>query len=722
MPMAVDAATSTLLGQMAESGAKPLHEMTPEEARGFGGVLREMYGPGPEVGSVEDRTDPGRRTATSRSASSRRPARPRAVIVYYHGGGWVIGALDEFDTLGPAARPAHRGCTVVLVDYRLAPEHRYPAAADDAWTALQWVAGHVGELAHERRAADRRRRQRRRQPRRRRRPAGPRRRRPGDRPAGARLPGHRRRPRQRDLLRPGATSCCSPATRWSGSGTTTPRTPRDRTPARRLAAAGRGPVRAAARGRAHRRARRAARRGRGLRRGAREGRRAGRRTRRFDGQMHGFFTMLNVLPGAARGARARRRRARRAPGRYGMTLATQQVDAVVVGAGFAGLYLLHRLRELGLSVQVFEAGDGVGGTWYWNRYPGARCDVESMSYSYSFSPELEQEWEWSEKYPTQPEILRYLNHVADRFDLRRDITFDTRVTSATTTRPRSRWTVRTDERRRRRRPVPDHGHRLPVGAPRRRRCPGVGPLPGPDLPHRALAARGRRLHRQAGRGHRHRLAPASSRSRSSPSRPPTSPSSSAPRTSACRPATGRCRRGRGRDDEGPATASGARPSARPASACRCEPATQSALEVPEEERRGALPGRLGPGQPRRASSARYTDTLLDKAGQRHGGRVRPGQDPRHRPRPRGRRDARAAQLPVRHQAPVPRHRLLRDLQPPHVHLVDLRKTPIAEITETGIRTSEQRVRRRRHRLRHRLRRDDRRAHRGRHPRPRRARR
>ena len=93
----------------------------------------------------------------------------------------------------------------------------------------------------------------------------------------------------------------------------------------------------------------------------------------------------------------------------------------MVGAGFAGLYALHRLRAAGLRVRVLEQGDGVGGTWYWNRYPGARCDIESVDYSYSFSEELEQEWEWSERYPAQPEILRYLNHVADRFDLRRDI-------------------------------------------------------------------------------------------------------------------------------------------------------------------------------------------------------------------------------------------------------------------------------------------------------------
>ena len=122
----------------------------------------------------------------------------------------------------------------------------------------------------------------------------------------------------------------------------------------------------------------------------------------------------------------------------------RRVDAVVVGAGFAGLYMLYRLRQLGMSAQVFEAGDGVGGTWYWNRYPGARCDVESMQYSYSFSAELQQEWEWTERYPQQAEILRYINHVADRFELRRDIQLETRVTAATYDEDTYRWTVQTD--------------------------------------------------------------------------------------------------------------------------------------------------------------------------------------------------------------------------------------------------------------------------------------
>jgi cyclohexanone monooxygenase len=122
----------------------------------------------------------------------------------------------------------------------------------------------------------------------------------------------------------------------------------------------------------------------------------------------------------------------------------QEFDVVVVGAGFGGLYALHRLREEGLSVRVLEAASDVGGTWYWNRYPGARCDVPSVEYSYSFSKELEQDWDWSEVTSPQPEILRYANHVADRFDLRRDIQFETRVSSAHYDEKRRRWRVETE--------------------------------------------------------------------------------------------------------------------------------------------------------------------------------------------------------------------------------------------------------------------------------------
>ncbi|PKP67468.1 MAG: cyclohexanone monooxygenase, partial [Alphaproteobacteria bacterium HGW-Alphaproteobacteria-5] len=124
---------------------------------------------------------------------------------------------------------------------------------------------------------------------------------------------------------------------------------------------------------------------------------------------------------------------------------SEQFDAVIVGAGFAGMYMLHRLRGLGLTARVFEAGEGVGGTWYWNRYPGARCDVESLEYQYGFSDEVQRGWTWSERYAAQPEILRYQNYVADKLDLRRDMRFETRATSATYDERTGLWAVETDK-------------------------------------------------------------------------------------------------------------------------------------------------------------------------------------------------------------------------------------------------------------------------------------
>ncbi len=120
------------------------------------------------------------------------------------------------------------------------------------------------------------------------------------------------------------------------------------------------------------------------------------------------------------------------------------LDALIVGAGFSGLYMLHKLRQEGFTAHVVEKASGVGGTWFWNRYPGARCDIPSIEYSYSFDPELEAEWRWTERYAAQPEILRYLEHVADRFDLNRDISFNTLVTTARWDEERGRWLVETD--------------------------------------------------------------------------------------------------------------------------------------------------------------------------------------------------------------------------------------------------------------------------------------
>ncbi|MGD9602493.1 MAG: flavin-containing monooxygenase [Gammaproteobacteria bacterium] len=147
--------------------------------------------------------------------------------------------------------------------------------------------------------------------------------------------------------------------------------------------------------------------------------------------------------------------------------ATAQFDALIIGAGISGMYQLHKLRGLGMSVHVFEAGTGVGGTWYWNRYPGARFDSESWSYGYSFSPELLREWEWSEHFAAQPETLRYLNHVADRFDLRRDISFSSRVRCARYDEAGNAWEVELENGSRAR------AHLL---------ISAVGPLSAPQMP------------------------------------------------------------------------------------------------------------------------------------------------------------------------------------------------------------------------------------------------
>ncbi|MGW4398265.1 flavin-containing monooxygenase [Amycolatopsis nivea] len=173
-------------------------------------------------------------------------------------------------------------------------------------------------------------------------------------------------------------------------------------------------------------------------------------------------------------------------------------DVLVIGAGFAGLYAIRTLRdERNLRVAAFEAGDGVGGTWYWNRYPGARVDIESVHYSYSFDDELQQEWHWTERYPAQPEILAYLEHVADRFDLRRSIRFRTRVTSLAWDDAESLWTATTDtgERHRARWVVSGAGT---LSVPKKPEFPGVEDFAGEVLmtgnwPHEPVSFEGKRV-------------------------------------------------------------------------------------------------------------------------------------------------------------------------------------------------------------------------------------
>ena len=128
------------------------------------------------------------------------------------------------------------------------------------------------------------------------------------------------------------------------------------------------------------------------------------------------------------------------------TTDTPVYDAIIIGSGFAGLYAIHKLRDqMGMNVVAFDAAGDVGGTWYWNRYPGARVDIESVHYSYSFSDELQWDWQWTEEFAAQPEILAYLNHVADRFDLRRNVRFNTRVTSAVWDETAGVWVLGTED-------------------------------------------------------------------------------------------------------------------------------------------------------------------------------------------------------------------------------------------------------------------------------------
>ena len=182
---------------------------------------------------------------------------------------------------------------------------------------------------------------------------------------------------------------------------------------------------------------------------------------------------------------------------------TEKLDALIIGAGVAGLYQLHMLRNQGLKVRAFDAASDVGGTWYWNRYPGARFDSEAYIYQYLFSEELYKGWSWSERFPGQPEIERWLHYVADRLDLRKDIQFETTITSAHYDEDANRWTVRTD-----------NGETIDaqflitccgmLSAPMSNHVPRPGDVQGSDLPHRALAPRGGRLCRQARRRGRHR--------------------------------------------------------------------------------------------------------------------------------------------------------------------------------------------------------------------------
>jgi cyclohexanone monooxygenase len=362
----------------------------------------------------------------------------------------------------------------------------------------------------------------------------------------------------------------------------------------------------------------------------------------------------------------------------------QDVDAVVVGAGFSGLYQLYRLRELGLRTRVFESGDGVGGTWYWNRYPGARCDIQSLSYSYSFSPELEQEWEWSEKYPTQPEVLRYLEHVADRFDLLRDITLRTTVLSAHWDESTARWAVTTDTAER-------------VSAQFLVMATGV--LSAAKLPE--LAG----LERYQGRTH-HTARWGSEEVRFDGLRVgvigtgssgiqsiPLIAKQAADLTVFQRTANFSTPAGNRSLD--PAEVAEMKAHYRAWRAAQrisgygvpSEPPTQTALSVPDDERLRGYEAGWAKGEIVGLISC-YSDILVDQAANESAAEFA-----RAKIRAVVRDPAVAETLSPR-SFPIGTKRLCLDsgyyetFNQPHVHLVDLRKTPLTEFTATGLRTSE----------------------------------
>ena len=340
----------------------------------------------------------------------------------------------------------------------------------------------------------------------------------------------------------------------------------------------------------------------------------------------------------------------------------RRVDAVIVGAGFAGMYMLHRLRGLGFSARVFEAGKGVGGTWYWNRYPGARCDVESMDYSYSFSPELEQEWEWTERYASQPEILKYANHVADRFDLKRDIQFETRVTSATFDEAACRWTVRTDR-------GDEVSAAFCVMATGCLSDLQVPPFPGLESfkgkryhtgswPHEGVDFTGRRVGIIGTGSSAIQSIPIIAKQAAHLYVFQRTPNYSVPAKNV--PMDPEYQRRW--KTEYPKHRQAARESR---VGFVMERNDVSALSVSAEERTREFEKRWQRGG--LGFAATYLDIQTEPGRQRHRRRLLPREDPRHRARPRAGRAAHAEDVPARHQATMCRYRLLRHLQPRQRH-------------------------------------------------------
>ena len=431
--MKLDFATTSMLANMMLNEAPPLQTLSADEARlVFAEIYRSMP-PGPETVKAQDVTiavDGGEiagRVLTPQGT-------PQSVMVYYHGGGWVVGNINDYDLVG---RHLAEKCNaiVVMVDYRKSPEHKYPVPMQDSYAALNWVEDNRKKIGAENLplvvAGD---------------------------SAGGNLATVMA---QKTVAENGPkidlqvlvypvidgrmeTKSFTDEDKqlflnaevmtyfWEQYSEPEDRLNADASPILADDVSNIAPAIVLTaefdilidEGKAY----------------ADKLDAAGKLVayKCFAQQMHTFFALPDALPA---GFEAMDWVAREMDRQLN---AAEAVDAVVVGAGFSGMYQLHKLRDMGLSVKVFEAGEDVGGTWYWNRYPGARVDIESMAYSFSFSKELEQDWVWSEKYSPQPELLRYAQHVADRFDLKRDISFNTRVESAHFDDDNNEWLVTTE--------------------------------------------------------------------------------------------------------------------------------------------------------------------------------------------------------------------------------------------------------------------------------------
>jgi len=430
--MHLDLATTSMLAGMALNETPDLNTLPPEDARLVFSEINRSMPPGPQnvvSNDLEIPVDGASITARVLTPSSN----AKRLMIYFHGGGWVIGNIDDYDAVGRHLAEACQS-VVVMVNYRKAPEHSFPTPVNDCYSALEWIDKNraiVGGDALPLVVA-------------------------GDSAGGNLATVVAIRARDENGPHIDLQALVYPVTDGAMAGSSWGDDDKQlfltsdlmahfwehyADPASRLNPMA-SPLHAKSlhnlppavvltaefdilvdEGRAYVEKLRAS----GV----------SVSHKNFLQQMHGFFAMPAALPAAGKAMAWLAQEMDR------HLTPTERKDVVVVGAGFSGMYQLHKLREQGLNVQVFERGSDVGGTWYWNRYPGARVDIESMAYSFSFSDDLQQEWQWSEKYSPQPELLKYAQHIADRFDLKSDIAFNTSVASAHFDDDAEEWLVTT---------------------------------------------------------------------------------------------------------------------------------------------------------------------------------------------------------------------------------------------------------------------------------------